>query len=226
MKRTFAFGLVVALFVLATLPLPPNSVATASAPREAGPEAQMDRAEVRPAEVAKEGEVVVKAIWDFKRENGLWPMALEDLSPKFLDKDVAAAWIYRWSAHGTWSLSGFRGTPLMLIRFGVDESGAGRWSFSDGEWEKPIEGIKETKFPQKKADRGSGEKILHEIDRRIRKQPDQLKHYKGQIVWLIKLRQDAQAANACSMLIAKSPHEWWARFMLASIEKGTVEWGR
>src|SRR5262249_9902067 len=62
------------------------------------------------------GKTVVRALYAYHNEYGLWPMTLEELAPDYLDSAALYGWVYHWHPRGSWNLTDFTGYPFAAVR--------------------------------------------------------------------------------------------------------------
>jgi hypothetical protein len=169
-------------------------------------------------QIAAQGKPIVLAIYQFKRNSGLWPQRLKDLTPKYISEKKIDGWSYQWwPDQNRWHLTCYAFFPELAVRYEAGPSFNG-WKLTDGTRETKLQ-IKQPKcddapLPTNKLLRH----LRQEMERRIAREPRYLLHYKGLVSLLVRHKRYRDAAIVAQRCLKVWPDNWWINLMVALIE--------
>ncbi len=171
----------------------------------------------RREELARNGDGIVAAVYEFKNRCGLWPCTMAELVPDYVSADAARGWRYEWRASGRWHLTHFVAPSETAVRYEHRADYEG-WQITDGVNGSNL-GVAP---PARPATPPSREELLRSMNavmrRRIAADPKQLTHHQGLVCWLFRRGEFAEARAACARTLEVWPEHWWPNLMLALID--------
>ena len=165
---------------------------------------------------AKGGIPIVKAIEEFKHDNGLYPQYLNDIVPKYL-KSSPEEWKYSWRyesfllyRHNVW------------INFGVLYSGRenrvwlGDPSIPGAKLPILFKQSKLRKHPVSQEE--LFESTIREFDRRIKNGSNNILHCAAKVSFLFRKGHLKDARSQCEKVLEAHPDSFWPRMTLAYMD--------
>jgi hypothetical protein len=167
-------------------------------------------------EIIRQGNNVVKAIFHFRHDVGLWPCCLEETCPTYINAADCAGWSYAWKANGKWSLTWIRGQQDLRLIFRTYKKEQGWW-ITDGVDSQPIEAaLPIFEFGPSDSFRQAA-KAESQLRLRLAMYPTVLVHRKGFVGWLRNQKRCEEALSQCGDCISLWPKHWWPRLASALI---------
>lgn len=167
---------------------------------------------------ARPGVPVVKAIYEFRYDVGLWPQYLADLAPKYLPKPPGLSeWFYDTSVSPP-QLKKELGSSGLFVGYDFDPQNRGwkAWGPFVPVHDLPVAQDAPKAPPPQLAD--MADKVLAEFDRRIKREPLIIEHAQSKAAVLKTLGRRAELRAFCETLKKTRPLNVWPRMALAVLE--------
>lgn len=176
-------------------------------------------------EDVEDGHEVIRAVYRYKHEVGLWPRDLDELVPGYLTLAQVEPWQYEWWPHGRWTLNGFGGFPVSSVRFlhSDDREVPPQWQVNYGDAQSRLR-VKQTfpELPPVPPDQKET-RMLREWDRRIGAYPNEIDHHKGLVTYLLQQKAFNTARRVCERTLERWPEHWWPNLAIALADLGRGE---
>jgi tetratricopeptide (TPR) repeat protein len=160
---------------------------------------------------------VVKSIYLFKNDCGLWPYRLDELIPNYIESEAIANWHYQWEPSNWWQLTKFIDFPDTAVRYERSNDCEG-WQLTDGIEGKSIDIRQPMPEGRVVPEEELTNNMLRQMRTRILAEPNKMLHYQGEVCWFWKRNRLLEARSACVRCLNKWPDHFWPIAMLAMID--------
>jgi hypothetical protein len=168
--------------------------------------------------IAARGQPIVKAIYRFKQERGLWPYSLNELCPDYIEDAQTKGWCLNWRPSGWWQLICYAGLPDWAVRYGHKGNDDG-WAITDGVHDE-LMGVEQPLPPSinKLSVAQVQENRVRALQRRIEHDAKRIVHRQALVTTLYRVKDYDAARDICLQCQQIWPEHYWPYIMLARID--------